>query len=94
MWGILNKTKIRAINKMRLKHNLRPEASKMNIVPNLHSMLISIPKMVDVDYIAMFDKKKPGYTTLQLPSCQQQKTLSLMHHAARTQDCGNSTPGL
>ncbi len=41
-----------------LKHNLRPEASKMNIIPNFHSMLISVPKMADVDYIAMFDKKE------------------------------------
>ncbi len=41
-----------------LKHNLRPEASKMNIVPNLHSMLISVAKMADVDYIAVFEKKE------------------------------------
>jgi hypothetical protein len=44
-----DKTRIRATTKMRLKHNLQPEASKMNIVPNLHSTLISVPKMVDVD---------------------------------------------
>jgi hypothetical protein len=31
-----DKTKIRATNKMRLKHYLRPKASKMNILPNLH----------------------------------------------------------
>ncbi len=36
-----DKIKIRATNKMWLKHNLQPEASKMNIVTNLHSMLIS-----------------------------------------------------
>jgi hypothetical protein len=30
----------------------------MNIVPNLHSMLISIPKMADADYIVVFDKKE------------------------------------
>jgi hypothetical protein len=57
-----DKTKIKASNKMRLKHNLRPKASKMNIVPNLHSTLISVPKMADADYIAVFDKKKPEYT--------------------------------
>jgi hypothetical protein len=44
-----DKTRIRATNKMRLKHNLRPKASKMNIMPNLHSMLISMPKMADMD---------------------------------------------
>jgi hypothetical protein len=43
---------------MRLKHNLRPEANKMNIVPNLHSTLISVPKMADGDYIAVFNKKE------------------------------------
>ena len=44
-----DKTRIRALKKMWLKHNLRPKASKMNIVPNLHSMLISVPKMADAD---------------------------------------------
>ncbi len=53
-----DKTRIRATTKMRLKHNLRPKASKMNIVPNLHSTLISIPKMADVDYIVVFNIKK------------------------------------
>ncbi len=53
-----NKTKIRATNKMRLKHNLRPKASKMNIMPNLHSMLISVPKMADTEYNVVFDRKE------------------------------------
>jgi hypothetical protein len=30
----------------------------MNIVPNLHSTLISIPKMTDADHIAVFNKKE------------------------------------
>ncbi len=30
----------------------------MKIMPNLHSMLISVPKMADMDYIAMFNKKE------------------------------------
>jgi hypothetical protein len=49
-----DKTKIKVTNQMRLKHNLWPEASKINIVPNLHSTLISVPKMADADYIAVF----------------------------------------
>jgi hypothetical protein len=53
-----DKTRINALKKMRLKHNLRPKASKMNIIPNLHSTLISITKMADADYIAVFDKKE------------------------------------
>jgi hypothetical protein len=52
-----DKKKIRATNKMQLKQNLQPEASKMNIVPNLPSTLISIPKMADANYIAVFYKK-------------------------------------
>ena len=52
-----DKTRIRATNKMQFKHNLRPKASEMNIVPNLHSMLISMPKKADADYTAVFNKK-------------------------------------
>jgi hypothetical protein len=52
-----NKTKIKATNKIQLKHNLWPEASEINILPNLHSTLISAPKMADADYIAVIDKK-------------------------------------
>jgi hypothetical protein len=29
----------------------------MNIISNLHSTLISVPKMADADYIAVFNKK-------------------------------------
>ncbi len=53
-----DKTRIKASKKMWLKHNLQPEASKVNIIPNLHSTLISVPKMADADYIAVFDKKE------------------------------------
>jgi hypothetical protein len=51
-------SKIPATKIMRLKHNLREEAGEMNIVPNLHSSLISVPKMADQGYIAVFDKKE------------------------------------
>ena len=53
-----NKTKIRATKKMTLQHNLRGKAGEMNIIPNLHSTLISVPKMADHDYIAVFDNKE------------------------------------
>jgi hypothetical protein len=49
VFTLLDKTKIKATNKMWLKHKLWPKASKMNIVPNLHSTLISMPKMADAD---------------------------------------------
>ncbi len=53
-----DKTTIKATRRMQLRHNLRPEASKMNIVPNLHSTLISVPKMADGGYIAVFEKSE------------------------------------
>ncbi len=51
-----DKTKIKATKTMQLKHNLQAGAGKINIVPNLHSTLISMPKMADYGYIAVFDK--------------------------------------
>jgi hypothetical protein len=51
-------SKIPATKIMRLKHNLREGAGEMNIVPNLHSSLISVPKMATQGYIAVFDKKE------------------------------------
>ncbi len=63
-----DKTKIPATKIMRLKHNLRPGAGEMNIVSNLHSTLISVPKMAEHGYIAVFDKKEAriydGTTTM------------------------------
>jgi hypothetical protein len=61
--------RIRAANKMWLKHNLQLEASEMNIVPNLHSMLISVPKMADADYIAVFNKKEVRIYNAKHPLC-------------------------
>ncbi len=52
------KTKIKATKTMQLKHKLRAVAGKMNIIPNLHSTLISVPKMADHGYIVVFDKKE------------------------------------
>ncbi len=54
-----DKMRIRALNKMWLKHNLPPKAGKIYIISNLRSTLISMPKMAAVDYIAVFDKKRP-----------------------------------
>jgi hypothetical protein len=53
-----DKSKINATKQMQLKHNLCAGASEMNIMPNLHSTLISVPKMVDHGYIAVFDRKE------------------------------------
>jgi hypothetical protein len=53
-----DKSKIRATQKMLLKHKLQKGAREMNVVPGLHSTLVSIPKMANADYIAVFDKHK------------------------------------
>ena len=86
-----DKTRIRASKKMRLKHNLQPKASKMNIMPNLHSTLISVPKMADADYIVVFNKKEARIYNATTTIMSATKTPSSSHHVARTQDCGNVT---
>ena len=52
-----DKIRVRATHKMLLKHKIRDGARGMNIVPELHSTLVSVPKMVDEDNIIVFDKK-------------------------------------
>jgi hypothetical protein len=47
----------KAMKKMRLKHKLCPAAREMNIVPGLHSTLVSIPKLVDTGYTTVFSRK-------------------------------------
>jgi hypothetical protein len=39
-----DKSKVRATHKMLLKHKIREGAREMNIVPGLHSTLVSVPK--------------------------------------------------
>jgi hypothetical protein len=46
----------KATKKMLLKHNLRLAAREMNIVPGLHSALVSIPKLADTGYTTVFNK--------------------------------------
>jgi hypothetical protein len=81
-----DKTKIKATNKMRSKHNLWPEASKINIVPNLHSTLISVPKMADADYMVVFAKKEASIynATMTIMSATKDPILVLQ----RCQDTG------
>jgi len=45
----------KATKKMLLKHNLLLSAREMNIVPGLHSALVSIPKLVDAGYTTVFN---------------------------------------
>jgi hypothetical protein len=53
----LDKHTNKATKKMRLKHKLRPAAREMNIVPGLHSTLVSVPKLMDAGYTTVFSKK-------------------------------------
>jgi hypothetical protein len=46
----------KATKKMLLKNNLRLAAREMNIVPGLHSALVSIPKLADAGYTTVFNK--------------------------------------
>jgi hypothetical protein len=46
----------KATKRMLTKHNLRPAAREMNIVPGLHSTLISVPKLADAGYKTVFSK--------------------------------------
>jgi hypothetical protein len=47
----------KATKKMLTKHNLCKSAREMNIVPGLHSTLISVPKLADAGYRTVFTKK-------------------------------------
>jgi hypothetical protein len=53
-----DKFKIWATCKMLLKNKLWEGTREMNVVPGLHSTLISIPKFANADYITVFDKNK------------------------------------
>ena len=81
-----DKAKIKATNKMQLKQHLWPKASKINIIPNLHSTLISVPKMADADYIVVFDKNEARIfnTTTTIVSASKDPLLV----APRCQDMG------
>jgi hypothetical protein len=51
-----DKSRLPATHLMLLKHKLRDGTREMNIVPGLHSTLVSVPKIVDKDYIVVFNK--------------------------------------
>jgi hypothetical protein len=53
-----DKRRHKATKKMLLQQPLRKLAREMNIVPGLHSTLISIPKLADANYTTVFEKGK------------------------------------
>jgi hypothetical protein len=46
----------KATKKMLLKHILRTAVQEMNIVPDLHCVLVSIPKLADIGYTMVLMK--------------------------------------
>ena len=46
----------KATKKMLLKHKLHLAAREMNIVPGLHSTLVSVPRLADAGYTRIFSK--------------------------------------
>jgi hypothetical protein len=53
-----DKQQHKATKKMLLWQPLRESAREMNIVPGLHSTLISVPKLADANYTTVFEKGK------------------------------------
>ncbi len=53
-----NKRRHKATKKMLLRQPLRESAREINIVPGLHSTLISVPKLADANYTTVFEKGK------------------------------------
>ncbi len=72
---------VKATKKMLLKHNLRLAAREMNIVPGLHSTLVSIPKSADAGYTTVFNKngaaiyddKTTTFTATNLPVLEPER---------------------
>jgi hypothetical protein len=53
---LLNRRTRKATKKILLKHNLWITAREMNILPSLHSALVSIPKLADAGYTRVLTK--------------------------------------
>jgi hypothetical protein len=79
-----DKSKIKATKQMQLKHNLCARAGKMNIMPNLHPTLISVPKMADHGYIAVFDKGSLNFMMELRLQSKHWESHSLLHLGAMT----------
>jgi len=84
-----DKSKVHANHKILLKHKIREGAREMNIIPGLHSTLVSVPKMVDEDYIVVFDKKSAKTYDATTTTIQQQNSPSLKPPDAHQQASGS-----
>ena len=55
----MNRTRMRATEVKLLQHKLRHPARQVDIIPGLKTeLLISMAKLADADYMAVFDKDK------------------------------------
>ena len=82
----------KATKKMLLKHNLRVEAREMNIVPGLHSTLVSIYqnwRKRDTQQYSI--RRERLFTMIILQKSQRQAPLSWNPSDVRTRECGSST---
>jgi hypothetical protein len=80
----------KATKKMLTKHNLRPEAKEMKIVPGLHSTLISVPKLADAGYTTVFNKAGAAIYDDYTTTISASNPLSSTPKDVTTRDCGNS----
>ena len=85
------RTNNKATNRMLTKNNLRPASSKMNIVPGLHSTLISVPKLAeDAGYTIVFSKAGAAIYDDYTTTISASNPLSSMPKDVTTQGYGNS----
>ncbi len=76
---------------MLLQHNLRLAAREMNIVPGLHSPLVSIPNWRMQDTPQYSTNMVRLFTMMRLQKSPPQAPPSLNPNAANTLECGGST---
>ena len=53
---LLTSQEARATKVLKMKHKLREPATEMHRVKDLHTTLVSVPKLADADYITVLDK--------------------------------------
>jgi hypothetical protein len=77
----------KATKKMLLKHNLRQSAQEMNIVPGLHSALVSIPKLADAGYTTVFNKNGAAIYNDETTNPNAESTLECEGSTSTQQHC-------
>jgi hypothetical protein len=81
----------KATKKMLLKHNLCLATREMNIVPGLHSALVSIPKIAGAGYTTVFNKMAQLSTMTKQQRLRPQIPPSWNQNNSNTPECGHQT---